>query len=272
MNAGIKVSLMVVMLLLAAACSNETKQTQPVISKTGSGTSTAPPAKEAGQRDNALVRVINAVPGNVSFDIFADDKKVFESVAFKNVTPYKELSDDRHSFRVRNAGQDMAQPVAENSEGLSGGKHYTIVVMPDTNDKTTLYVINDNISAPPVDKAQVRVIHASPDAGEIDVVDKQKNQKLFSGVNFEKDTSYTHIEPMKMTLEVRQQGQNQPIVTVPNANFEKGKFYTIVVTGHVKGTPKLQTLMVEDQLGNTASATAPSSQVGKMVKTKAPGY
>ena len=110
MNAGIKVSLMVVMLLLAAACSNETKQTQPVISKTGSGTSTAPPAKEAGQRDNALVRVINAVPGNVSFDIFADDKKVFESVAFKNVTPYKELSDDRHSFRVRNAGQDMAQP------------------------------------------------------------------------------------------------------------------------------------------------------------------
>jgi hypothetical protein len=62
---------------------------------------------------------------------------------------------------------------------LSGGKHYTIVVMPDTNDKTTVSVINDNIAPPPADKAQVRVIHASPDA-EVDIVDKQGNKKLIS--------------------------------------------------------------------------------------------
>ncbi len=268
MNSRVKLALMITTLLLAAACSSEPKQTQTVTTKTDSGTSTAPPAKEANQRDNALVRVINAVPGNISFDIFADDQKVFESVAFKNVTPYKELSDDRHSFRVRQAGQDMAQPVAQNSEGLSGGKHYTIVVLPDTNDKTALYVVNDNITTPPADKAQIRVIHASPDAGEIDVVDNKGNKKLFSGVNFEKGTSYVDVDPLKTTLEVRQEGQDKAIVTVPNANFEKGKFYTIVVTGHAKGTPKLQTLMVEDQLGSAPTAST-ASQEGKLVKTKA---
>jgi hypothetical protein len=92
---------MIIALLLTVACSSEPKQTQPVTTKTDSGTSTAPPAREAQERENALVRVINTVPGSMSFDIFADDQKVFESVAFKNVTPYKELSDDRHSFRVR---------------------------------------------------------------------------------------------------------------------------------------------------------------------------
>ena len=271
MHRRVKLGLMIVTLLVAAACSSEPKQTQPVITKTDSGTSTAPPAKEAKQRDNALVRVINAVPGNVSFDIFADDQKVFESVAFKNVTPYKELSDDRHSFRVRHAGQDTAQPVAENSEGLSGGKHYTIVVVPDTNDKTALYVVNDNITNPPADKAEVRVIHASPDAGEVDVVDKQGNKKLFTGVNFEKGTSYMDVNPMKTTLEVRQEGQDKAMVTLPNANFEKGKFYTIVVTGLAKGTPKLQTLMVEDQLGSASTASNASPE-GKMLKTKASKY
>lgn len=60
-------------LLLAAACSSEPKQTQPVISKTDSGTSTAPPAKEVEQRNNALVRVINPAPGAASVDVFADD-------------------------------------------------------------------------------------------------------------------------------------------------------------------------------------------------------
>jgi len=43
---------------------------------------------------------------------------------------------------------------------------------------------------------------------------------------------------MKTTLEVRPEGQDKSVLTVPNANFEKGKYYTIVVTGHSKGMPK----------------------------------
>jgi hypothetical protein len=266
----VKLGLMITMLFLAAACSSEPKQTQPVTSTSSSGSSTAPAAKEVAQRNNALVRVINAAPGNPSVDVFADDQKVFESVAFKSVTPYKELSDARHAFRVRQAGQDSAQPIAENSEGLAGGKHYTIVVMPDTNNKAALYVVSDNITAPPAEKAQVRIVNASPDAGEIDVVAKEHNKALFSGVNFQKETSYMDVDPMKMTLEIKQEGQQQAIVTLPNANFEKGKFYTIVITGMVKGTPRLQTLMVEDQLGSTPTASAP--QDAKMQKTKAAKY
>jgi hypothetical protein len=254
MNRRMGLTLVLMALVLTVACSSESRQTQPVSTKSESGASTAPAASEVAKRDNALVRVINTVPGNVSFDISANDQKIFESVGFKDVTAYKELSDDLHAFRVRPAGQDSSQPLAENSENLGGGRHYTIVVMPGTNDKTTLYVVNDNITAPPADKAQVRVINASPDAGEIDVVQKQENKELFSGVNIETGTTYMNVDPMMMTLEVRQEGQDKPIVTVPNANFEKGKFYTIVVTGKMKGMPALQTLMVEDQLGTSPAA------------------
>jgi hypothetical protein len=252
MNKQVKVSLLLtVTLFLAVACSNEPKQTQPVISKTDSGTSTAPAAKEVGQRNNALVRVINATPGAMAVDVFADDQKTFEGVSFKDVTPYKEISDTRHTFRVRQVGKDNQQPIAENSEGLAGGRHYTILIMPDTNDKTAVSIINDNIAAPPADKAQVRLIHASPDAGEVDMFDKSGNKKLFSGVNFASETSYMAVDPMKTTLEVRQEGQDKSVLTVPEANFEKGKYYTIVVTGHSKGMPKLQALMIEDQLAGT---------------------
>jgi hypothetical protein len=255
MSKLVKLFLMIMILLLATACSSEPKQTQPVTTKTDSGTSTAPAAKEAEQRDNALVRVINTVPGSMSFDIFADDQKVFASVAFKDVTPYKELSDDRHSFHVRKAGQETAQPVAENNKGLMGGKHYTIVVMPGTNDKTTVDVVNDNITGPPAEKARVRVIHASPDTGDVDIVDKQANKKLFSSLHFEKGTDYMNVDPRRTTLEIRQEGQDKSIVTLPNANFEKGKFYTIVVTGYANRTPKLETLMVEDQLVGAPTAS-----------------
>lgn len=64
-------------------------------------------------------------------------------------------------------------------------------------------------------------------------------------------------------------------MTVPEANFEKGKYYTIVVTGHSKGMPKLQVLMVEDQLGGTpttASNEKAQPHNGKLVKAKAAKY
>lgn len=56
---------------------------------------------------------------------------------------------------------------------------------------------------------------------------------------------------MKTTLEVRPEGQDKSVLTVPNANFEMGKYYTIVVTGHSKGKPNLQALLIEDQLAGT---------------------
>ena len=229
-------------LLLTVACSTGLKKNQSVTSRTNAGNTTTP-VEEVEQRDNALVRIINAVPGATSFDVFADDQKVFENVPFKSVTPYQELSDNRHTFLVRRTGQDTLQPIAENSEQLNGGKHYTIVVMPDTNDKTRVYVINDNIAPPPDDMAQVRVIHASPDA-EVDIIDQQGNKTLFSRVNFTREIGYMDIDPSKTTIHVRPEGQDKAVLTVANANFEEGRLYTIVVTGHVKGTPKLRALMM----------------------------
>jgi Domain of unknown function (DUF4397) len=272
MKKQFNIGLLIAALFLVASCSSEPKQTQPVTSKTDAGTSTAPPAKEVDRRNNALVRVINTVPAASSFDVFVDDQKVFDRVAFKSVTPYKELPGTRHTFRIRQAGQDNAQPVTENSEGLAGGKHYTILVMPGTNDKVTVSIINDNLAPPPADKAQVRVINASPDVGEVDVVDKQGDKKLFSGINFEKGSGYKDMNPARTTLEVRSEGQDKPILTLPNANFEKGKFYTIVVAGHAAGNQKLQAVMVEDKFGADATAATtqnPSmSDNGKTLKTK----
>jgi hypothetical protein len=65
------------------------------------------------------------------------------------------------------------------------------------------------------------------------------------------------------------------VLTVPEANFEKGKYYTIVVTGNSKKMPKLQAVMIEDQLtGTPATASNPKQQAedGKMVKAKASKY
>ncbi|MFL6208726.1 MAG: DUF4397 domain-containing protein [Pyrinomonadaceae bacterium] len=241
-------------LLFAAACASESNQNQPVTTTTNTGTSNAPPAAEVKQRGNALVRVIHTVPGGPAVDVFADDAKVFTGIAYKTTSPYKEVSGERHTFRIRPAGQDTAQPLAENSEGLSDGKHYTVVAWADANGKPALYVFNDDLVPPAAGKAKVRVLHASADAGEVDVYAKEGNKKLFGGVNALKETSYSEFEPMSGPIEVRPEGQTKPVLTLPNAKLDAGDTYTIVIVGKAKGTPKLEAMIVEDKLAGTSTA------------------
>lgn len=257
-------------LLLVTACSTESNQNQPVTTTTNTGTSNAPPAAEVKQRGNALMRVIHAVPGGPSVDVFADDTKVFTGVAYKTTSPYKEVSGERHTFRIRPAGQDTAQPLAENSEGLSDGKHYTVVAWAGDDGNPALSIVDDDLVPPSPGKAKVRVIHASADVGEVDVYAREGNKKLLGGVNFRNATSYGEVDPMSGALEVRPEGKTNAVLTIPNVKFNAGDIYTIVVMGKAKGIPKLEAMIVEDKLVG-ASTTAPGTNANTNANRTANG-
>src|SRR5262245_5447629 len=217
-------------LLFMVACSSESQQTEPVATTTDKGASTAIPAKEAKKRDVALVRVVHVLPGFGAVDTFFGANKEFNNVGYKAVTPYKEVPDVRQTFVIRPVGQDTAQPFAQNNEGLSGGDHYTVIAMPAPDGKVILRVVADNLTPPRTGKASVRIVNASPDAGEVDVFEKGKGDKLVGGVNPETVTSYHEVDPMTGALEVRPQGKKDVLLTTP-VKFEPGHLYTIIFAG-----------------------------------------
>ncbi len=65
---------------------------------------------------------------------------------------------------------------------------------------------------------------------------------------------------MTSTLEVRPEGKDNVLASIPNAKFDKGKIYTIVVTGRAKGMPKLQAVVIEDRIGTGATASLGEQQ------------
>jgi hypothetical protein len=242
-------------LLVLAACSSESQRTEPVTTTTEKGTSTAPPAKEAEKGNKALVRVINALPGSSAVDTYVGSTKEFNDVTYKTVTPYKEVPNVRENFAIKPAGKEEAEPFAQNREGVSGGDHYTVIAMPTSDGKALLKVVSDKLTPPRTGKASVRFINASPDAGEIDVVSKEKNDKIFGGVNAETTTTYHDVDPGTGTLEVLPQGKKNVLLTIPGVNFEPGHLYTIVLTGKANGAPKLETIKIDDQLVGPAQTT-----------------
>ena len=251
-------------LLLVAGCQRQ--QQEPVHSTTSQGgTSTAPSGQSADNRGFALVRFVNAAPTMATADAYMDSTNVFSRVSYKTITPYKEVPDGRHTFRLhretaesRESDKDRNRP--ENSESLSGGGYYTIVLLPpdvDVKDKDRtdrsarelkLEVVKDDFGSPSTDKAKVRVINAAAGYDDLDLYAPSKDDAIISSIGFNGSHSYKDVDPMTTALQIRESGKNKTtLATVPVRAFDAGKAYTIVVTGSKASGKKLDVVTVEDQ-------------------------
>jgi hypothetical protein len=225
--------------LLAAGC-KEKRDTG--IATTGEG---APGASSEAleEKDLALVRVVNAIPGEPALVIFAGDSAAFSGIGYKTATQFREIPDDRFNFKLGS----RENPLAENRENLDGGERYTIVAMPDAGgaDKRNLRVLDDDSKTVPTDKARVRVINAIPGDLEISVYVRGREDPLFDGVNFKSEAGWTEFDPVAGTLEVRPQGKKNVLVSQPNVKFEGGKSYTFIVSGT---SAKPEIIKIEDDV------------------------
>lgn len=240
--------------LTVAACDGRSTKQAPITTTTPGGASAAPPAAQVEDRDNALVRVVHAVPAGASVDIYADDQRVFDSLDYKEVTAYREVPAERFSFAVRPAGAPQAPPLATNSEGLDDGRHYTVFAVPGDDSAATLRVVTDEQSLPAAGKARLRIVHAARDAGEIDLVAAGVKDPLFDGVDFQNVSNYAEIDPVAGTVSVRPEGRTAALLTLRDVRFDAGKSYTVVVVGKVKGAPKLDAFVIEDAPAGPVSA------------------
>ena len=229
--------------LVAAAC-NETRDTGAVTSKTDAGTSNAPAAEAVEDRDMALVRVVNAIPGGSPISIWAGDSTAFSAVAYKKATPYREIPDNMFNFQIKNSADGKA--LAENRENLKDGGHYTIVALPDQGgaDKRNLRVLDDELKPVSPDKARVRFINGVPSDTDVDLVLRGREDALFDGVNFKSEAGWSELDPMAGTLEVRPDNGKTLLATLANVKLEGGKTYTFVLSGKPGG--KLELIRIED--------------------------
>jgi hypothetical protein len=226
----------------------ETNSNAPVTTTSPAGTSTAPSAAAVDRRDEALVRVVHAIPAGAPVDIYAGDLTVFDNLSYKAVTAYRALDGKRYTFAVRPAGMANAKPLSSNTEGLDDGEYYTVFALPGDGSTAHLRVVQDVMTPPPAGKARLRVIHGGADAGEVDIYATGATAALFDGVDFQSVTGYEDIDPVNGGIEARAEGQAAALVKVPIAHIEGGKFYTLVLVGRVRSTPKLEAFLIEDAL------------------------
>src|SRR5581483_7930169 len=123
-------------MLFSVACGSKTSES--TTSSANGQTSSAPSGKAAANAKVALVRFVDAIPGQ-SANLAFGNAQLFSDVAYKTVTPYKEVAGERHDFKLTTT-RGNTTPIT-NSEGLTNGERYTVVAGLDKNGVEKLDVI-----------------------------------------------------------------------------------------------------------------------------------
>ena len=228
---------------LALAC-RSSKSDQPVQTTTESGKSTSPSGTAADRRGTTLIRVVNALPGKQNIDVAADEKVLFSSVGYEDVTDFQELRDNVARFTVRPAGKDTT--LAENKEVVGDGARYTIVALPDEKGNAQLRVLRDELVTDPA-KTKIRVINAAASMPDVKVTVQGKDDPLFASVALGVEAGYKDIDPMTATLVF--QAKDAAPVRVERMQLDAGRAYTIVLTG--AAGRKAEALRFDDRLVRT---------------------
>lgn len=256
---GLALRVMAAALVLAGAagCARlGSEQTAAVTTKTDAGTTTAPPASEAAARNNALVRFVHAVPGLAPVDLYAGDARAFDGVIYKHATAYRELPSAGAVYRLRLAGQETGEPLAEKTQGFGTGRHHTLIAFPagapglfSKGEGVELRFLTDEFEPPAEGRARVRVVNASPDLGDVDLYASGRAEPLVKGAKSGAVTPFAEASPAGEGLEVRRAGENITTLGVPGVKVEAGRFYTVFIVGGTRGAARLEAFVVEDRLG-----------------------
>ena len=169
--------------LLAVAAQACSKSDNTRVQSQSGGEATVSPSTDSAKANNeALVRVVNAIPGSGAIDVYAGDQK-FVKVDFKEATPYETLTENTPNFKVVRAGAPDSTPLATENAIARDGHFYTVIALGsigtrDSADrKVELDVMRDDLVPGDSSKARIRIFNAASGSGDLDVfVEGQKDK------------------------------------------------------------------------------------------------
>jgi hypothetical protein len=142
-------------------------------------------------------RLVNAAPLTSNVDLLVDTAVVVSNIPYATTSGYKNIKAGSRQIQVRPAGNTTTFLI-DTTLTINDRKDTTLVLA-DFPGLLALPMITDDNTAPATGNAKVRVLHASPSAGLVDVyfttpgADINSATPTYSNVQFENASSYTEL-------------------------------------------------------------------------------
>jgi len=218
----------------------------------------------ASAGSDANVRVLHASPDAPAVDVFVDGSEAISDLAFNDITDYVALPAGAHTIQVFPASADgTGDPVMEADVTLTADTDYTIAAVGLLADIEPLVLVDDN-TAPAAGEANLRFVHASPDAPAVDIYADGAGV-VVPNASFKDASGYLNLAADTYNLEVRAAGTETVALDLPGVTLEDGKVYTAFAVGLLEGDPALNAKLAVDATFEVAAAQAtPAADAGAL--------
>jgi|SRR5690606_15133634 len=177
---------------------------------------------------SSAVALLNAAFGSDSLHVFFDAKKVSSKLlGFGDSLKYTDVSVGEPTFEIK--GKDD-KSLVKKSFKTENDKNYTVLATNSADGKTfELVQITDDLTAPKTDKAKIRFIHLSPDAGKLNLMSGET--KVAENIAYKSSSAYKEVDAGETSFDIVDPEAEQTLLTVEDLDLVKGKIYTIWIAG-----------------------------------------
>lgn len=224
----------------------------------------------------ACLRVVNASSQDAGpVDVYVGDSLVAENVKYGQATDFTAIPSQSQQLRVVPTGNAVDEATVDFTNDLQPGGAYQLTVSGLTNADLSSWLSGVDVSPLPADQARVRVVHASPDLGPIDVA-VDANTVPFENIELGSQSGYVPFNAGDFNFYVRQSDNNTLLLQTPQPiQIEAGMNYDIYIIGQ-SDAGTLEMVVFAAEVGTAASATpaanvTPVVAIGATPVTVAPG-
>lgn len=199
------------------------------------------------QGNQARLRVAHLSPDAPAVDVWVNGVRVLSRVSYKNVGAYLTVRGGVNQVWVMPAGQ-VTPRLIDTRVTLEAGRSYTVAAVGLAKDVQARLFL-DEIATPPEGSANVRLVHASPDAPPVDaVVPGEQPLLLRNNLKFGEATPYVAIPARSYQLEVRPTGTATATLNLPDVRLEPGRVYSVFIVGSMAASSLEAVLVLDNPL------------------------
>lgn len=205
---------------------------------------------DAGNAVN--LRVFHLSPDAPAVDVVANDNfamPLLSNVPFPVFSDYLTVPAADYNVKVVPTGQ-MMPAVIDADVTLDAATSYSVLAVGALANIEPLILIDNTRGI--VTESQLRIIHASPSAGLVDLylvapaTDISKVEPNFSGVDFKQDTGYLSIAAGDYDVVVTAQGSKTPAIGPAAIQVNAGGIYSIIARDNAGGGAPLGVVLADD--------------------------